>query len=97
MAATLAIEVAYAGPEGQWLLALDVPAGTTLAEAITASRIGEHVQGLAVVEGRVGVFGQVRPLATPLRDGDRVEIYRPLRIDPKDARRHRAAAATRRR
>jgi putative ubiquitin-RnfH superfamily antitoxin RatB of RatAB toxin-antitoxin module len=89
MGSLLAIEVAYAGPEGQWLLTVAMLPGSSIHDAITASRIEERVPGLAIVEGHVGVFGNARPLATALRDGDRVEIYRPLLIDPKEARRAR--------
>lgn len=89
MGSPLAVEVAYAGPDGQWLLSVAMPPGSTIADAIIASRIEDRVPGLAIAEGHVGVFGNPRPLDTPLRDGDRVEIYRPLLIDPKQARRAR--------
>ena len=84
------IEVAYAGPEGQWLIAVDVPAGATLIDAIAASGIRAHVPQLVVDDAHVGVFSKPATLATVLRAGDRVEIYRPLLADPKDTRRRRA-------
>jgi hypothetical protein len=84
-------QVCYAGPEGQFLLAVDLPPGATLGDAIDASGLRARVPGLVVDDRHVGVFSKPRPLATPLRDGDRVEVYRPLRIDPRDARRERAA------
>lgn len=84
-------EVCYAGPEGQFLLPVDVPAGATLADAIEASGIRARAPGLVVDDRHVGVFSKPRPLSTPVAEGDRVEIYRPLRIDPREARRERAA------
>lgn len=89
----LRAEVCYAGPEGQFLLRVELPAGATLADAIEASGIRARVPGLQVDDRHVGVFSKPRPLATPLRDGDRVEVYRPLKVDPREARRERAAKA----
>ena len=85
------VEVAYAGPEGQWLVALELAPGATVAEAIERSGIRERVPGLEVVDGNVGVYSRPCRLADALSDGDRVEIYRPLLADPKEARRRRAA------
>jgi putative ubiquitin-RnfH superfamily antitoxin RatB of RatAB toxin-antitoxin module len=84
------VEVAHARPERQWLVSLELPAGATLAEAIAASGLCELVPGLEAGEGMVGIWNRVRPLDSRLNDGDRVEIYRPLRADPKEARRRRA-------
>jgi putative ubiquitin-RnfH superfamily antitoxin RatB of RatAB toxin-antitoxin module len=61
---------------------LDLPQGSSVADAIAAA--GISVQGLAA-----GVWGRKAPLAQVLRDRDRVEIYRPLKVDPKVARRER--------
>ena len=63
--------------------ALSLPAGSCVADALAAA-------GLACAE-KVGIFGRVVRLDAPLADGDRVEIYRPLMLDPKEARRRRAA------
>lgn len=90
-APTILVEVCYAGPQGQWLRRIEVPVGTTLIAAIDASGLREEVPGLVVAEGEVGIFAEIRPFGTVLRAGDRVEIYRPLIADPKDARRARAA------
>ncbi len=95
--ALIAVEVAYAGPEGQWLIALHVPAGTTLIEAIDRSGLRAQVPGLKVEEGAVGIFSQPRPFETVLAAGDRVEIYRPLQVDPKAVRRARASVGARKR
>jgi len=69
-------------------MALELPAGSTLADALTAS--GWLAQsGWALDSLRCGVWGRVQPLEHALRDGDRVEVYRPLKVDPKEARRLR--------
>ena len=67
---------------------LKLERGATVADALRLSGIGERFDNLDL--SRIGVFGRVVDPATPLRDGDRVEIYRALRIDPKEARRRRA-------
>lgn len=90
----LRVTVVHALPERQWLLAVALPAGCVVEDAIVASGITRSVPGLEVDARRVGVFGKPCDLRTPLRDGDRVELYRPLAIDPKEVRRKRAEAAT---
>lgn len=80
----------HARPEKQVLLALDVPLGTTLGEAIGLSEIKAHFPDLDVGPAQVGIFGIKARLEDELRNGDRVEIYRPLIADPKEARRQRA-------
>jgi uncharacterized protein len=87
------VEVAYATPQQQWLLQCRVPPGTTLAEAIEASGIRDLCADIEVVEGQVGVWNRVRPLDCVLQHGDRVEIYRSLKADPKEVRRRRAREA----
>ena len=69
-------------------LRLELPAGSSVADALRASGFLE-VHGLALDSLRCGVWGRVQPLEHALRDGDRVEIYRPLTVDPKEARRLR--------
>jgi hypothetical protein len=83
------VEVAYVGPEGQWLVSLTVPAGTTAERAVALSGLPETLPGRAVPL-RLGIFS--KPVAGDhvLRAGDRVEIYRTLQVDPKEARRARA-------
>ncbi|GAA4865433.1 RnfH family protein [Luteimonas vadosa] len=84
--ATVAVEVVRAWPRAHQEARLRLPAGATVADAIAASGIDlEGVTGYAVFGVRVAV-------ETPLCDGDRLELLRPLRIDPKDARRRRARA-----
>jgi putative ubiquitin-RnfH superfamily antitoxin RatB of RatAB toxin-antitoxin module len=88
---TLRAEVCYAGPEGQFVLPVELPEGATLADAIAASGLAARVPGLLIDDRHVGVFSKTRSLDTVLQAGDRVEVYRPLRVDPRAARRERAA------
>ena len=82
----LKIEVAYALRDKQVLTALEVEEGTSVREAIECSGILRHYPEIEQDPGRVGIFGKVVDPDTQLRDGDRVEIYRPLEADPKEAR-----------
>lgn len=89
----IAVQVCYATAERQILVDLTVIEGTTLIEAIRLSGIGCE-SGFAATQSdpgrpRVGIYGKQKPPDTILRDRDRVEIYRPLRADPKEARRRR--------
>ncbi len=84
------VEVAFATPGKQALLELAVPAGTTVAEAIDLSGIREEFPEIAAEPEAVGIFSRRVPLDQPLRDGDRVEIYRALIADPKEMRKQRA-------
>jgi uncharacterized protein len=63
--------------------------GSTLRDALAACRLLGRHPGVDIATARVGVWGKLRPLDDPLRDHDRVEIYRPLLVDPKEARRLR--------
>lgn len=89
MAETIRVEVAYADPRRQFLRAVDVAAGSSIGDAVDASGILAELPGF--VPAGYGIFGRVVALGAPLRDGDRIELYRPLTIDPKQARRRRAA------
>ena len=87
--ALIPIEVVYAGQETQEGIALNVPEGTRVAEAIELS--GLNARYAEVDRMPVGIFGQRVTPGTVLCAGDRIEIYRPLIADPKQARRRRAA------
>ena len=87
---TFTVEVAYALPEEQTLVTLEVEPGTTVEEAIRRSRILERHPEIDLERQKVGVFGKPASLGSPLRPKDRVEIYRPLKVDPKEMRRRRA-------
>lgn len=85
------IEVAYALPDRQRLITLDVAEPITVREAIEQSGIEQFFADIDLTIQQVGVFGQLASLDDPLHEGDRVEIYRPLIADPKTMRRERAA------
>jgi putative ubiquitin-RnfH superfamily antitoxin RatB of RatAB toxin-antitoxin module len=85
------IEVMYARGEEQVSVALSVPSGTTVAEALQRSGLPTRYPEIAG-ETPLGIFGKVVARDTPVAAGDRVEIYRPLIADPKQARRRRATA-----
>ncbi len=90
MAESLSIEVAYALPQKQELMHLMLPVGSTVLQAIEASGLRQKYPEIDLAKNKVGVFGKLAKLDTPLRDRDRVEIYRPLIADPKEVRRKRA-------
>jgi len=98
--ALIRVEVAYALPERQFVVPLDVPLGTTARQAVVLARLEHHFPELPPArfyEADLGVFGaRLRdPETHRLRAGDRVEVYRPLELDPKQARAQRAAHAGR--
>jgi putative ubiquitin-RnfH superfamily antitoxin RatB of RatAB toxin-antitoxin module len=86
----IAVEIAYARPEAQVLLGLKLPEGSTVGQAIEASGILGLFPEIDPAVNKVGIFGSPCELDHPLKPHDRVEIYRPLPHDPKDARRLRA-------
>jgi len=86
----LRVEVVYATPERQARYELRVAQGTTVADAIRISGVCEAFPEIDLMRNRVGIHGHLTRPAQSLRDGDRVEIYRPLRVDPDEARRRRA-------
>lgn len=85
------VEVAYALPEEQVIIPLEVATGTTAQQAIERSGILQQFMDIDLKANKVGVFGKLVKLDTVLRANDRVEIYRPLIADPKEVRRQRAA------
>jgi putative ubiquitin-RnfH superfamily antitoxin RatB of RatAB toxin-antitoxin module len=90
-AAPLRVSVVYLRPDRAFERTIELPALATVGAAIEASGVLAEAPELAGTELRVGVFGEPRVPGDRLHDGDRVEIYRPLAIDPKEARRLRAA------
>ena len=84
------VEVVYARPERQHLCTVEVPAGATAADAVRASGLPRQYPAIDPDTGPFGVFGEHCSPDTVLRAGDRVEIYRPLEVDPREARRRRA-------
>lgn len=93
----LRVSVVYLRPGRVFERSVALPGPATVGEAIEASGLRREVAELATGELAVGVFGELSGLAEPLNDGDRVEIYRPLTIDPKEARRIRVEVRRRRR
>jgi putative ubiquitin-RnfH superfamily antitoxin RatB of RatAB toxin-antitoxin module len=90
---SISVEVAYAEPDRQFLRRVDLAVGATVAEAIAASAVENE---FAIDAGALGVGIWSKPVArdATLKDGDRVELYRLLKADPKEARRQRARRAS---
>jgi putative ubiquitin-RnfH superfamily antitoxin RatB of RatAB toxin-antitoxin module len=87
----ISVMVVYAAPDAQVIREVDLQPGATIGAAIEASGLAEVCPGLDPGgRNRVGIFGRPGTMQTALSDGDRVEIYRPLTVDPKEARRLRA-------
>lgn len=82
----ITVEVVYLAPQKQATINLNVPENTHLIEAIKHSGILEKFPEIDLAQNKVGTFGKLLPLETPLKNEDRVEIYRPLLIDPKEKR-----------
>jgi uncharacterized protein len=83
------VQVCYAHPDLQILRTLQLPQGSTVQQALVQSGLLQEVAGLDLALVKVGIFNKLKTLETVLRPLDRVEIYRPLLIDPKVARRQR--------
>lgn len=87
---TIRVEVCLAWPNRVLRQELLVPVGTTLQALRRMPILAQELQDAWAGAAGVGVFGQSKPLREALRDGDRVELWRPLAADPKEARRQRA-------
>ncbi len=81
------IEVAFATPAKQLIIPIEIKENCTIAEAIHQSTIQEQFPEIDLTKQKVGIFSKQKNLADIVQDGDRIEIYRPLTIDPKEARR----------
>jgi uncharacterized protein len=88
--ASLRIEVVYALPAGEDAVSVRLPPGATAADAVRASGILERHPEIDLERQRLGIYGRAVAAKAPLSDGDRVEVYRPLTLGPKEARRRRA-------
>ncbi|MCG2634788.1 MAG: RnfH family protein [Gammaproteobacteria bacterium] len=92
----LNVEVAYATPAKQRILKLRVPGGCSMDAAVARSGILTLFPEIDLESSKLGVWGKVYPKRDrQLREGDRIEIYRPLLADPKEVRKQRAAAGKR--
>ncbi|MFT5483211.1 MAG: putative ubiquitin-RnfH superfamily antitoxin RatB of RatAB toxin-antitoxin module [Halieaceae bacterium] len=88
----ITVEVAYALPDKQQIIALEVAEGTTALEAAQQSGITKTFPEIDIDGSKMGIFGKaVKPSHYIMKAGERVEIYRPLLIDPKENRKERAA------
>jgi uncharacterized protein len=87
----ITIEVVYALPHDQTVLTVELAAGSTVGQAIVNSGLALRYPDLDLSAARIGVYGRHVTTETILHDGDRVEVYRPLLADPKQARRRRAS------
>jgi putative ubiquitin-RnfH superfamily antitoxin RatB of RatAB toxin-antitoxin module len=88
-AGSIEIEVAFAGPEKQIIRSLQVPAGTTAREALCLSGLADECTAIDIDAVTLGVFGRVVPGSYAPCAGERIEVYRPLRRDPREARKKR--------
>lgn len=84
------VEVVYALPEKQYVLVVFLPSGSTIREAIIQSGILELRKEIDLTANKVGIYSRPTKLNDSVQDGDRIEIYRPLLLDPKEWRRQRA-------
>lgn len=88
---TIEVEVVYALPERQALVAIALPAGATAGDAIEQSGIARQFPEQDLAACQLGIWGRLADRDQLLEDGDRVEVYRTLEIDPREARRKLAA------
>ena len=86
----ITVEVAYALPDEQLILSLEVPSDCVVEDAIKRSGILETYPQIDISTDKVGIFGKMSKLNASLRDKDRIEIYRKLIADPKESRRQKA-------
>lgn len=89
----ISIELVYALPQEQTLLAIDVDEGSTIEEAIRESGIMLSHPEIDLKKNKVGIWNKAAKLTQVLEEGDRIEIYRPLIADPKEVRKRRAEKA----
>ncbi len=89
--AEIDVEIVFGNREDQLLLTHRVPAGTTVIEAIRTTDLPRRFPDLDILAAPVGIFGRRVMHDTVLKEGDRIEIYRPLSVDPREARRRRAS------
>jgi len=87
----ISVEVIYPLPQKQEILSVGLPPGSTVREAIEACGVMQKYPEIDLAKNKLGVFAKLAKPDTPLRDHDRVEIYRPLLADPKEVRKQRAA------
>ena len=89
------VEVIFAEPQRHHLIPLKLPAGSTLRQAIESSGIIQTLPEIDFAKCKLGIYGKIATANNVLSAHDRVEIYRPLKADPKEIRRQRAFAGGR--
>jgi uncharacterized protein len=87
----ISVEVVYIDPPREFLCAVELAEGAVVADALAASGLAREFPLLDLATAPVGIFSRPATLRTALRAGDRVEVYRALKVDPKEVRRRRAA------
>jgi len=87
---TISVEIIYIEPGSQNSLTLELPKGSNINQAINRSGLLKRFPEIDLAVNKVGIFSKIQELDTVLQSGDRIEIYRPLQVDPKEARRRRA-------
>jgi len=92
----LQLEVVYARADVQVCRQVTVPAGSTVRQAIDASGLLTEFPEILLTKQSVGRYGELTALESEVQPGDRIEIYRPLQVDPRETRRRRAAVRERR-
>ena len=92
---SILVEVAYAEPQHAIIKGFRLASTATLADALAAAAADPDFAGIDLAGAAVGVFGTLARPEQPLKEGDRIEIYRTLAVDPKAARRARAKQARR--
>ncbi|MES9880629.1 MAG: RnfH family protein [Sedimenticola sp.] len=85
------VEVAYARDDEQLILTVSGEKGMTVEQAVERSKVIDHFPEIDLAKAKMGIFGKAAKKDAELKPGDRVEIYRPLIADPKEARKKRAA------
>jgi len=93
MNTAISIEIAYAEPQQQWLISLNVELGTTIEMLLQQPEVRSKLPALDFNTLDVGIFSIKKERNYQLQEGDRLELYRPLIIDPKERRRQRAEIA----
>jgi len=93
--ATLRIEIAYAGPQRAIVKTYRLSLGSSVADALRLAALDADFRGIDLMNSPLGIYGRRAPADQLLKEGDRIEIYRPLAADPKLARRARVQQARR--
>ena len=87
---SMSVTVVYAAADSQRCVTVNLARGSTIADAINRSRLLQEFPDIDLDVNKVGIYGELHELGDVPRDGDRIEIYRPLKVDPKELRRRRS-------